>query len=201
MVTKHSENGAPVKGPFQTDASGFEPLEVDNPMARWKKPLSQEFMRRQPRTTVFPIGSRATKNYSFPNWQSSNEDSIYYNLNIPEFFHCSYVAPPKEFSKLERAIDPSILDLTYAAVDGIPTPPLKEYLIGKRQVQPMMMPTRAKSFFGIYPSMNPTDIHIWMSASKLTVSLLVAMLAEEGKIDLDKPVPTYVLELRGTVWE
>ena len=49
--------------------------------------------------------------------------------------------------------------------------------------------------------MNPTDIHIWMSASKPTVGLLVAMLADEGKIDLDKPVPTYVPEIRGTAWE
>lgn len=27
------------------------------------------------------------------------------------------------------------------------------------------------------------------------------MLADEGKIDLDKPMPTYVPELRGTHWE
>ncbi len=180
---------AKTSGPVRVGASGFEPLEVDSPMARWKKPQSPEFI------------AKATKNYSFPNWQSGNEDSIYYNLNIPEFFHCSYVPPPQEFSKLKRAIDPSILNLTYTAADGTPTPPLKEYLVGKRQVQAMMMAHKGKVVFEVYPGMNPTDIHIWMSASKPTVGLLVAMLADEGKIDLDKPVPTYVPELRGSAWE
>jgi hypothetical protein len=57
MDTKHSKNGVPVKGPVKAGASGFEPLEVDGPMAKWKKPQ--------------PIGfvAQATKNYSFPNWQ------------------------------------------------------------------------------------------------------------------------------------
>ena len=87
--------------PISTGASGFEPLEVNNPMARWKKP--------QPITFV----EQATKNYSFPNWQSGNDESIYYNLNLPEFFKCSYIAPPNEFSKLERAIDPAAMDLTF----------------------------------------------------------------------------------------
>lgn len=180
---------AQTSGPVRAGASGFEPLEVDSPMARWKKPQSLEFVEK------------ATTNYSFPNWQSGSEDSIYYNLNIPEFFKCSYIAPPKEFSKLERAIDPSILDLAYTSVDGKPTPPLREYLVGKRQVQAMMMAHKGKVVFEVYPGMNPTDIHIWMSASKPTVGLLVAMLADEGKIDLDAPVPTYVPEIRGSAWE
>ena len=158
-------------------------------MAKWKKPQPIEFIEQ------------ATRNYSFPNWQSGNEESIYYNLNLPEFFKCSYIAPPQEFSKLERAIDPSLLDLTFTAHDGTTTPPLKEYLVGKRQVQAMMMAHKGKVVFEIYPGMNPTDIHIWMSASKPTVGLLVAMLADEGKIDLDKPVPTYVPEIRGSAWE
>ena len=60
-------------GPVRVGASGFEPLEVDSPMAKWKKPQPIEFIEQ------------ATRNYSFPNWQSGNEESIYYNLNLPEF--------------------------------------------------------------------------------------------------------------------
>ncbi|WP_223428719.1 hypothetical protein [Tateyamaria pelophila] len=82
---------ARTSGPVRVGASRFEPLEVDSPMARWKKPQSFEFIEK------------ATKNCSFPSWQSGSEDSIFYNLNIPEFFKCSYVAPPKDFSELERA--------------------------------------------------------------------------------------------------
>ena len=102
-------------------ASGFKPLEVNNPMARWKKPQSLEFV------------TGATERFSFQNWQSGNDDSVYYNLNIPSFFKSRVVAPPAEFSVLDRAIKPDLLNLTFTAHDGKTTPPLKDYLVGPRQ--------------------------------------------------------------------
>jgi len=189
MDTEHGRDGDTVKGPVRAGASGFEPLEVNSPMAKWKKPQPIDFIER------------ATRNYSFPNWQSGNEESIYYNLNIPEFFKCSYIAPPKEFSKLERAIDPSLLDLTFTASDGTTTPPLKEYLVGKRQVQAMMMAHKGKVVFETYPGMYPSDTHVWMSASKTTVSLTATMLWEDGKLDFDTPITTYIPWLTGTTWD
>jgi hypothetical protein len=63
-------------------------------MARWKKPQSLEFV------------SEATKRFSFPNWQSGNDDSVYYNLNIPSFFPTRVVAQPDEFSVLARISSP-----------------------------------------------------------------------------------------------
>ena len=57
-----------------TSASNFQPLEVNSPMAKWKKPQSLDFV------------TGATKRYSFRNWQSGNDDSVYYNMNLPAFF-------------------------------------------------------------------------------------------------------------------
>lgn len=54
----------------RAEAPGFQPLEVNSPMAKWKKPLSLEFVRG------------ANARYTFPNWQSGNDDSAYYNLNL-----------------------------------------------------------------------------------------------------------------------
>ena len=52
----HSQPAAAkTSGPVRVGASGFEPLEVDSPMARWKKPQSAEIIEK------------ATKNYSFTN--------------------------------------------------------------------------------------------------------------------------------------
>lgn len=79
------------------------------------------------------------KRYSFVNWQSGNDDSVYYNLHIPAFFETEIVMPPNEFSELERNIHPELLDLTFTAHDGSETQPLKEYLVGPKQVQAMMM--------------------------------------------------------------
>jgi hypothetical protein len=170
-------------------ASDFKPLEVNSPMAKWKKPLPLDFV------------SAADQRFSFRNWQSGNEDSIYYNLNIPAFFNCKVVMPPEQFSVLERNIQPDLLNVTFKDHEGKTTPPLKGYLVGPKQVQAMMMAHKGKVVFELYPGMNPTDMHVWMSASKTTPSLLVTMLADEGKIDLDKPVPSYVPELKGTAWD
>lgn len=170
-------------------ASGAQPIEVNSPMARWKKPQSLEFV------------TGATERFSFPNWQSGNEDSIYYNLNIPSFFKTRVVPPTDQFSVLERAIQPDLLNLTFTAHDGTTTPPLKEYLVGPKQVQAMMMAHKGKVVFETYPGMNPNDIHVWMSASKTTAGLMLAILADEGKVDLEKPVSTYVPELKGSAWD
>lgn len=176
-------------GPVRTGASGLQPLEVDGPMAKWKKPQSLAFV------------TAATQRFSFPNWQSGNEDSIYYNLNIPSFFKTRVVAPPPEFSVLDRAIRPELMDLTFSAHDGTTTPPLREYLVGPRQVQAMMMAHRGKVVFETYPGMNPDDIHVWMSASKTTAGLMLAFLVDEGAVELDQPVSHYVPELKGSAWD
>ena len=176
-------------GPVRVGASGAMPLEVNSPMARWKKPQSLEFVEA------------ATKRYSFPNWQSGNDDSIFYNMNIPSFFKSRVVAASDQFSVLDRAINPDLLDLTFNNIDGSTNPRLRDYLVGPRQVQGMMMAHKGKVVFEVYPGMNPEDYHVWMSASKTTAGLVISMLANEGKIDLDKPVPTYAPELAGSAWD
>ncbi len=172
-----------------TSASNFQPLEVNSPMAKWKKPQSLDFV------------TGATKRYSFRNWQSGNDDSVYYNMNLPAFFKTRVVMPPTETSLLKRDINADLLNITFKAHDGTTTPPLKDYLVGPRQVQAMIMAHKGKIIFEVYPGMNPTDIHMWMSASKTTASLLVTMLSDDGKLDLNQPVPFYVPELKGTEWD
>ncbi|SFH64496.1 serine hydrolase domain-containing protein [Albimonas pacifica] len=170
-------------------APAIEPLVLDGPMAKWKQPLSLDFVQG------------ANARYSFANWQSGSDDSVYYNLNLPAFFKSKAVIPPGGISVLERAIRPDLLDVAFKAHDGGVAPPLKTYLVGPRQVQAMMMAHKGKVVFETYPGMNPTNIHATMSTAKTTASLLAAMLWEEGKLDLDKPVPTYVPELKGTAWD
>jgi hypothetical protein len=99
------------------------PIEVVSKMARWKKPQSLEFV------------SEATKRFSFLNWQSGNDDSVYYNLNIPSFFPTRIVAQPCEFSVLARDLQPGLLNLTFTDHLGNTTPTLKDYPVGPRQAQ------------------------------------------------------------------
>jgi len=123
-------------------------LNLVTPMARWKRPQPLDFVMA------------ATERFNFPNWQSGNEDSVYYNLNIPSFFKTRVVMPVGDVSVLERDLHPELLDLTFKAHDGTITPTLKAYLAGPRQVQAMMMAHQGKVVFETYPGMNPTDLHV-----------------------------------------
>jgi CubicO group peptidase (beta-lactamase class C family) len=183
------QGAAARSGPVRTGASGFAPLEVNSPMARWKLPQPVEWV------------NGAHSRFSFPNWQSGNDDSVYYNLNIPEFFPTRVVRPDEEFSVLERDIQGDLMNLTFTDHEGNTTQTLAEYLVGPKQVQAMIMAHQGKVVFEVYPGMNPLDMHVWMSASKTTTGLLVAMLADAGTVDLDQPVSSYVEEFKGTAWD
>lgn len=49
--------------------------------------------------------------------------------------------------------------------------------------------------------MTPTTSHNWFSVSKSLTGLTVAILADEGKIDLQKSITHYLPELGGTAWD
>ena len=49
--------------------------------------------------------------------------------------------------------------------------------------------------------MTPETAHLTYSSSKVFSSTLLAMLEDEGKVDLSKPVTEYVPELKGSVWD
>jgi CubicO group peptidase (beta-lactamase class C family) len=98
---------------------------------------------------------------------------------------------------LERDIQGDLMNLTFTDHEGNTTQTLAEYLVGPKQVQAMLMAHQGKVVFEVYPGMNPLDMHVWMSASKTTAGLLVAMLADAGTVDLDQPLSSYVEELQG----
>lgn len=55
--------------------------------------------------------------------------------------------------------------------------------------------------FEYYKTMRPIDKHIWFSSSKVVGSTVLALLEQEGKIDVKKPVSFYLSELKGSVWD
>jgi CubicO group peptidase (beta-lactamase class C family) len=52
-----------------------------------------------------------------------------------------------------------------------------------------------------YPTMRPDDLHLMMSVGKVFVSTALALLEEQGRIDLQAPVERYLPELKGSGWE
>ena len=51
-----------------------------------------------------------------------------------------------------------------------------------------------------YPTIQRNDLHLMMSVTKAFVGTALAILEDEGKIDLRKPVENYLPELKGSGW-
>ena len=51
-----------------------------------------------------------------------------------------------------------------------------------------------------YPTIRPNDIHIMMSITKAVVLTALAILEDQGKVDLEKPVEQFLPELKGSDW-
>ena len=51
-----------------------------------------------------------------------------------------------------------------------------------------------------YPTIQPNDSHLIFSVTKAFVTTALAILEDQGKIDLQKPVESYLPELKGSGW-
>jgi CubicO group peptidase (beta-lactamase class C family) len=163
--------------------------EITTPISKAKEPFPIDFIRG------------AHERWSTPNWQGGGDDSVYYNLNIPAFFKTDTVPATLPRRVLERDIKPELDALTFTLKDGGQADALSDYLVGPKRVQAMMMAHKGKVVFEAFPGMNPNDYHIWMSASKTSAGLMIALLEAEGLVDLSLPCSTYAPQLQGSEWD
>lgn len=142
-----------------------------------------------------------TKRFSYWGVQMAGDYSLYYGRHMSQFMHTQVVMPDGPVAYLERAIDPSLNDLTFKTKDGASTDKLADYLAGPSRKQAMLMAHKGKVVFEAYPGMKPNDVHLWMSTGKSTVALIFTQLVVEGKVNLDEMSSTYVPALQGSPWD
>ena len=73
--------------------------------------------------------------------------------------------------------------------------------LDKYPVDAFIVTHQGKIVFERYNTMRPRDKHVWMSSAKVTGSTVMALLEAQGKIDVKKPVPYYLEELKGSDWD
>jgi hypothetical protein len=118
-----------------------------------------------------------------------------------ESFHYELGGDHALYSPLETALHSTLGDeVSFTTKDGDLT--LNEYVVHpNHRVQAVVMVHQSKIIYEIYPGMNPTDHHVWMSPGKTTVALVIAQLEAEGKIDMSRPMIDYLPEFDGTNWD
>ncbi|MEZ9330896.1 serine hydrolase domain-containing protein [Vibrio breoganii] len=145
--------------------------------------------------------SAARKEFNNFHWQMGGDHSLYYNMHMSEFLPTAMAAPNADYRPLEKAID-SRLDTLTVKTETKGEMSMADYLADEQfRTQGFMLIHKGKIVYEAYPGMNPMDKHVWASSAKTTVGTVIAMLVEEGKVDPNAPISTYVPELKGTNWD
>ncbi len=143
---------------------------------------------------------KALDSFDNTHWQMGGDHALYYNMHLSEVMPTGIASPNEDYKPLERDIRPELEDLKTKTGKGELT--LKEYAVHPHyRLQAMIFIHKGKVVYETYPGMNRTDRKVWASSAKTTAGLVMAMLVEEGKVDLRKPVVEYVPSLKGSVWD
>lgn len=137
--------------------------------------------------------------YSYEETIKAGDVALFFSLNVGQSVPTAVIARAGDVVALNTAVDPRIGATRVATAAGEMS--LNDYLVHPAsRAQGMVVVHHGRIVFEEYPGMREFDAKAWMSNSKTTVSLVVRLLAEEGKIDVNRPVDGYLADLRGTEW-
>ena len=119
--------------------------------------------------------------------------------NVDKLFPVGRIAKGKKSSKLKKNLV-SFDDLKIEQFDG-KVYGFEEHLDSNRTDGFLVMNKGKIVYEKYFGNMSETSPHNWFSVSKSLTGLTVAILAAEGKIDLDKPTMDYIPELKGSAWD
>jgi CubicO group peptidase (beta-lactamase class C family) len=136
--------------------------------------------------------------YSYVEVISAGDVSLFHFLNLNVWLPTAQIARTGNVVPLRVEPDPRF-GATRIKGAG---PTLNDYLLSPAsRAQGMVVVHRGRVVLERYPGMRDTDSHVWMSTAKTTTSLVVRLLAEQGRIDVKQPIDRYMPALKGTAWE
>lgn len=128
----------------------------------------------------------------------ADETMRFLHLNGPQFFTHAWVHRAGPISTLETRANEEIGRVR--ADTHIGELSLDDW-IEQGTVDGYLVIHRGQIVFEKYPRMRPFDKHHWWSVRKALVGTVIAMLEDEGKVDVRRSVENYVPELKDTAWD
>jgi CubicO group peptidase (beta-lactamase class C family) len=121
--------------------------------------------------------------------------SLFGFLNFSEVQKVALVARDGQVMPLETAPDPAIGQVSVGGAT------LEAHLADPAsRAQGVVVVHDGRIVYEAYPGMRPNDYHIWMSTTKTVASLMLRLLVEDGLVDVNAPIETYLPEFAGTEW-
>ncbi len=131
--------------------------------------------------------------------QVASEKTLYAWQNMSAFQYTMQINRDGPISNLPEKIDPKLGQLTFTRPGMAPETVAQHF--ESSNMDAMLVLHKGNVVYERYKTMRPFDKHQWFSCSKVVPGTLVELLALEGKVDLKKPVSSYVPELKGSGWD
>lgn len=145
----------------------------------------------------FELSQRA-RNADLPTLLSGGDEAAYFNVRASEFLPTAIVPVRQPVMMLDENMIPEIGEVSAETIN-FGTMTLDEYIaMPESYVQGFIVVHGGKIVYEQYPRMRPEDHHLWMSNAKVTTSLVIDLLIDDGKIDETATLDTYIPELVGT---
>ena len=138
--------------------------------------------------------------YKARNFVLGDDIGVFFNARASEVAQASIIYRSGQVSILESAPMPDITKVV--ATSKLGTMTLREAMDDPRaRFQAIAVVHKGKLVLEEYRGMRENENHIWNSSAKTLSGLLIHILEEDGLIDLNKPVTTYVPEWKGSDWD
>jgi len=139
------------------------------------------------------------KNYSYEEVLKSGDVALFFLLNANNKLFTATIPRSGNVVMLNKRLDASIGGVKVKGEFG--ELPLSQFLADPRsRAQSVIVIHQGNVVFEEYPGMRDFDSHVWMSVTKTVPALLLGQLAEEGKLDVKRPIDSYLPQLRGSDW-
>lgn len=132
------------------------------------------------------------------NWDKGGALSHWVYTHVSEVFPSAVIRRGGAIIELPMQIRPEIGALKVNSPGE--SEQTLDQLINNGAVDACIVLHGGKIVYEKYPTIQPNDLHIVMSVTKAVVLAGLAILEDQGKIDIEKSVESYLPELRGSDW-
>ena len=132
------------------------------------------------------------------NWDKGGALSHWVYTHLSEVFPVAVIERGGAIVDLPTELKPEIGALKLNK-PGEPEQTLDQF-VSNGAVDACIVLHGGKIVYEKYPTIRPNDIHTMMSITKAVVLTALAILEDQGKVDLEKPVEQFLPELKGSDW-
>ena len=151
-----------------------------------------------PKSASTPSSESPRAQVTVENWNKGGALSHWVYTHVSEVFPSAVVRRGGAIVDLPVQLKSEIGALKLKNADG--SEQTLDQLVNNGAVDGCLVVHAGKIVYEKYPTIQPDDLHIIMSVTKAVVLAALAILEDQGKIDLEKPVENFLPELKGSDW-